>query len=285
MAPTPSFVLLGQRYILFLGAGVSATSQDPQGNRPPAWGEFLDKACNLVTAKPQKTAIKKLIKEGKLLIALQAIKNGSDQADYQNLLNHHFNNAGYIPSDLHQIIYNIDSRLLVTTNFDKIYERYCNSFHGANLAYKVLDYRSQELADEVRSDTRLIIKAHGTIDQVGNMIFTRSEYHKAKQDYPHFYDVLKSLFMTNTIVFIGCGLEDPDIMLLLEDVRVTGRHLKPHYALTKKGSRNRFLIEDWKSTYNIQVLEYGPNHSDLIGDMQNLLTKLETARAEAAGAA
>lgn len=275
--------LHGQRCVLFLGAGVSATCKDQNDNRPPTWNEFLDKAAKLVKIKAARTAIQKLIREGKLLVALQAIRDNSDIADYHTLLNSSFNNNNVKPSDLHNIIYNIDCRLVITTNFDKIYENYCNSFIGAPAAYKVLDYNTDGIADEIRSDTRLVIKAHGTIDKIGEMIFTRSEYHEAKRKKPHFYEILKSIFMTNTIIFIGCGLEDPDIMLLLEDVKIAGRNNKPHYALTRKGTKNRFLIEDWKKTYNINVLEYGPTHEALVSDMRALYEKLDELRAEAAG--
>jgi len=33
--------------------------------------------------------------------------------------------------------------------------------------------------------------------------------------------MLKALFLTNTVLFIGCGLNDPDVVLLLEDVKIS----------------------------------------------------------------
>lgn len=270
------------RAVLFLGAGVSASAKDRNGNRPPDWPQFLEKACELIKDADRRNKIKTLLAERKYLVALQAIKDTADDADYHVFLDRHFNSPQYEPSDLHKVINDLDVRLVITTNFDKIYERYCFSFTGSGHAFKTITYTGTSLGDELRSDTRLIIKAHGTIDNIGDMIFTKAQYHKAKRDFSHFYDVLKAVFLTNTIIFLGCGLEDPDIMLLLEDVRIAGRQNKPHYALVKKGA-DEFFIRDWRSTYNIQVLEYEPNHEALIPELRNLLDQVDGVRAELAG--
>lgn len=269
--------IVKERCVLFLGAGISSTAQDDTGAHTPSWSEFLNKALVLVEARLQRP-IKKLITEGKLLIALQAIRDNCNPTEYRDLLDATFNNNIYKPSKVHRIINELDPRIVITTNFDKIYERFCLAPQGGATAYKVLNYNATDFADEVRSDTRLIIKAHGTIDNITDMIFTRAQYHKAKREHPHFYEVLKAVLITNTVLFLGCGLEDPDIMLLLEDVRIAGRHEKPHYALTLKGTKNRFLIKDWKDTYNIQVFEYGPTYANIEGELQALLTKVSQLR-------
>lgn len=270
------------RCVLFLGAGVSATAKDVFGKRPPDWKAFLSSACSLVKDVSKRSSVEALISEGKLLVALQAIKDLSDQADYHAFLDGNFNSPQFEPSELHRIINALDARIVITTNFDKIYERYCFSAEGGMDAFKVIDYRASILADELRSDTRLIVKAHGTIDKIDEMIFTRAQYHEAKRDHSRFYDVLRAIFLTNTIMFIGCGLEDPDMLLLLEDVRITGRQNKPHYALIKQG-KHEFQIRDWRATYNIAVVEYGPDHESLTDELQNLLEQVEIARAALTG--
>jgi NAD-dependent SIR2 family protein deacetylase len=272
--------IVKERCVLFLGAGVSSTATNDKGERTPSWSEFLQRATELVTEKKAKAQIRRLLKDGRMLIALQAIRDNCNATEYRGLLDSTFNDNSYKPSQVHKIIYELDARIVITTNFDKIYERYCLAPAGGSAAYKVLNYNAQDFADELRSDTRLIIKAHGSIDQVSEMIFTRSQYHAAKRDHPHFYEVLRAVLLTNTVLFLGSGLEDPDMLLLLEDVRIAGRHEKPHYALTLKGTKNRFLIKDWKDTYNIDVLEYGPAYGNLEPELQSLLDKVSQIRAE-----
>lgn len=274
--------IVGNRCVFFLGAGVSAGSKTAEGKPPPTWTEFLNQAVDLINDDTTKKLTQRLISDGQYLIALQSIKDHSIPGTYSALLNSAFH-AKYKHNRLHEIIYNLDSRIVITTNFDKIYENYCNSFEGSTFAYKVITYRQEDFADEIRSDTRLIVKSHGTIDAISEMIFTRAEYHQAKVKYRGFYEVLKAVFLTNTVVFIGCGFDDPDLLLLLEEVKIFGRSQKTHFALMKKGDKNPLLIDAWKHNFNTHVFEYGPEHSNLIEDMQSLLDLVQVKRAQVSG--
>src|SRR5258708_4509579 len=109
-----------RRCILFLGAGVSASSKNAAGQRPKTWGEFLTAALGLLNDDNKRTEIRRFIDERRYLLALQAISQEADKADYQDFLTDNFNDNTYEPSELHQIIFNLDSRIVITTNFDKI---------------------------------------------------------------------------------------------------------------------------------------------------------------------
>lgn len=268
--------IAARRCIFFLGAGVSSSSQTSDGLSPKTWKSFLDNASELVSDVAKKETIKKLIADGKLLLALQAVCSTVDPSEYRHFLDENFNNKLYQPSKLHHIIYNLDQRLAITTNFDKIYETYCYSI--AKDGFKIIPYDFESLVDEIRLENRLIIKAHGSIDNINKMIFTKSQYHKAKREYSRFYEVLKALFITNTVIFIGCSLDDPDVQLILEDVNIISSTQKPHYIVVKENSQNLFGLNDWKETYNIRALEYGPTHNDLIIDLENLLESVENIR-------
>jgi hypothetical protein len=251
-------------------------SEAVDGSKPKGWEQFIGEALQLVKEGQKKEEIKNLISEKKYLLSLQAIYSEVDEADYLSFLDQNFN-KNFTHNRLHEIILGLDSRIVITTNFDKIYDSYC--IKTSNEGFKVITYDSVSLVDEIKSDTRLIIKAHGTIDNINGMIFTRSEYHKMKRNYPNFYDVLKALFITHTVLFIGCSLEDPDVQLSLEDVNIVGSLGKrPHYALILKGSQNQFGLTDWKKTYNIRALEYGPAHHDLIPDLEVLLEQVNQER-------
>jgi NAD-dependent SIR2 family protein deacetylase len=262
--------IVKERCILFLGSGISASAKGPDGRSPPTWKSFLEGACALVPLDKGRAAIAELIAERKYLLALQAIKDNANRATYYDYLNRMFN-VPYEPSRLHEIIYELDAKIVLTTNFDKIYESYCLSYRpGGHALHKLISYKSDALADEVRDDTRLIVRAHGSIDDVREMIFTRSEYHEAKRNHVAFYEMMKALFLTNTIVFLGCSLDDPDILLLLEDVKIIGRHEKPHYAVVREGETSPFVANDLLKTCNVQLLEYGPSYGDLVPELEAL---------------
>ena len=268
--------IAARRCILFLGAGVSASATSIDGASPKTWNEFLDDAAKLILDPDLQALTRKLIDERKFLLALQAIKDHSDPADYHNLLNENFLDSSFRPSGLHEVIHRLDSRLVITTNFDGIYDRYCAS--QSNEGYKVVNYGSASIGDDIRSDTRLIIKAHGTIDDYQSMIFSRSQYHKMKRDQRNFYSILQALLLTHTCLFIGCGMDDPDMMLVLEDVTIVGSPQHPHYALIRDTNVNPILAEDWRRTYNIACLRYGPSHDDLVTDLENLFQLVDQHR-------
>lgn len=264
-----------RRCVLFLGAGVAASARNPAGKSPKEWKSFLKAAVDLV--QPAKRSdISNLIDQNKLLLALQAISDEADPGDYHGLLNECFNDASFEPSDLHKVIFDLDSRLVITTNFDKIYEKHCLT--ASTEGFKVIPYYSGALGDEIRSDTRLIIKAHGSIDEIGQMIFTKAEYHAAKEKNASFYAILKALLLTNTCIFIGCGMDDPDVLLLLEEVRITANPNRPHYALLREGSHTKYVKQDLASAYNVRSLEYGPSHADLVTGLQDLQAQIDAIR-------
>lgn len=209
--------------------------------------------------------------------SLQAIKTSADRGDYQDMPNQNFNSPAFQPSRLHQIILALDSRIVITTNFDKIYERYC--LNTSAEGFKVVTYESPSLADELRSDTRLIIKAHGNIDDIQRMVFTRAEHHRIKQEFQPFYEMLKAVVLLNTVIFIGCSFEDPDVMLLLAEVKITASSDRPHYVLVREGSQSAFAVEDWQQTYNVRALQYGPDHGALIQDLEDFLQRVDAVRA------
>lgn len=265
-----------RRCILFLGAGVSASAMTGEGERPPSWAKFLEAASKLVHDNEKKSQIDALISNSNFLLALQAIYKASNEADYNELLNETFHRPPYQPSSLHEAIHNLDQRIVITTNFDRIYEAYC--MKPENEGFKVIPYHSTSLADEIRSDRRLIIKAHGSIDDVRTMIFTKHQYHEAKKNHGKFYEILKALYLTHTCIFIGCGLSDPDINLLLEDVNILSTPSCPHYALLLKEENSEFCVDDWRETYNIQALFYDPDHTALEKSLVELFSHVDGLR-------
>ena len=116
---------------------------------------------------------------------------------------------------------------------------------------------------------------HDFLNQNFNVPYEPGRLHEVIYD----LDAKVVLFLTNTLIFVGCSLDDPDMLLLLEDVHIVGQHEKPHYALIRSGQANEFVAKDWRETYNIQMLEYGPNYEDLIPSMEALLEEVQGQRA------
>ncbi|RXT08860.1 SIR2 family protein [Ammoniphilus sp. CFH 90114] len=260
-----------RRCVLFLGAGVSASAKNNEEQSPKKWGEFINDAIDLIsTPTEEKLAfIRRMVDQGNYLLALQAIVDSCDPGRYANYLRQNFSRPNFKASKLHEYIKSIDSKIVVTTNFDKIYENLCNE-HG----YTAANYsETKKILTNLKTTENLIIKAHGTIDDVDSLVFTQKQYNEAKKKYPGFYNILNSLFLTNTVLFLGYSLNDPDINLILELVANSSSSSSPHYVVIKQGIDIE-IKKYWQECYNIYPLEYGPEYENFEENILSLHDKV-----------
>lgn len=152
--------------IIFLGSGVSANAKSAEGKSPKTWEEFLVSATELVVNGEQKAFVENLIENKNYLLALQCIYDNSDSGDYIRFLKDEFLNPRYNPTQIHENIVEIDPKILITTNFDVIYEKASN-----DEGHTVVNYYDTNLIENLRSDQRVTIKAHGTIHNTNKLIF------------------------------------------------------------------------------------------------------------------
>ena len=61
-------------------------------------------------------------------------------------------------------------------------------------------------------------------------------------------------------------------------MNIIGSPDKLHYALIKEGEQNEIAVDDWIESYNISVLEYGPNFKDLAAELRALFEQVNTYR-------
>ncbi|MGX4583044.1 SIR2 family protein [Paenibacillus chitinolyticus] len=269
-----------RRCVLFLGAGISATARNDGGESPKRWGEFVTEAMSLLNEPDQhkmdlkQNFIRKMVGKEDYLMALQTIFDSSDPGRYANFLRQAFSRPNFRASTVHQLIKEIDSKLVITTNFEKIYENLCND-HG----YTIANYSEvNKIITNLKTTENLIIKAHGTIEDVDGMVFTLKQYFEAKKTHPEFYQILKALFLTNTVIFLGYSLNDPDINLVLETLANSSSSSSPHYIVVKQGLDEE-VKQYWKDCYNIYPLEYGPEYENLEENIESLRDRVLDYRA------
>lgn len=259
---TLSTELAERRCIVFMGAGVSMGSSSASGtDHPPNWEDFLKGALPAVSKTADRAYAKKLVAAKQFLDAAEVITECCDHADFDQYLRRTFVQPRFVASEMHKIILEMDPKIVITTNYDQIYDHYCNS-GIAQSGYNVANYTDNFVVENIRSRVRLIIKAHGCVSDPRNIVLSRSSYYRARRDFPGFYDVLDALFLTNTLLFVGCSLTDPDIQLVLENVHISAPSSHPHYALVEK-SDHRSIKAAIKTTHNIELVEYPKGAHDL----------------------
>lgn len=247
--------LASRRCIIFIGSGASAGCLSLDGTKsPPTWSAFLQSLINLMADRRDLPIIEDYVNKEKYLEAAEIIKKNISPADFSAFIRTELVTPKYKPSKIHETILDIDPKIVITTNYDDIYDSYCR-IGSAQEGYNISKYYESHIISDLRSPVRLIIKAHGCISDASQIILTKSEYFHARQIFSSFYKVLDSLFLTHTILFLGYSLTDPDIQLTLENVNIAAPSAHPHYFVTGNNINPAIKIAN-KRAYNVEFIEY-----------------------------
>jgi hypothetical protein len=266
-----------RRCVIFLGAGISRSCSNSQGRHPKTWQEFLSDLAGSI--EPNRHIVQ-LVKRGDFLTACEVVKRRLGRDAFIQRLREEFLNPQYRAGVMHEHIFRLDARIVATPNFDKIYESYANHAAGASIVVK--HHYDPDVARAIREDGRLILKVHGSVDSPDRMIFTRSEYAKSRSDHRAFYRLLDALALTHTFLFLGCGLSDPDVRLLLEDSFFRYPMSRAHLMVLPKRELHKDVTHIVEETMNLRILTYSPanNHAELVESIQQLGNSVEAKRDE-----
>ncbi len=140
-------------FLLVLGAGASAACTNDLGASPPDWRSLLQNlSTSLAPPAKEAASVKSLIGRNSFLEAAELLRaTAKGQAKEKDFLpsiaqavdgkaGHHFKS-----SVLHEALLRLDPIVVVTTNYDRLWERASES------AYKLHNYQSETLAYEVRA--------------------------------------------------------------------------------------------------------------------------------------
>jgi len=135
--PKELAVDIGRRNcVIYVGSGISANSIGLNGEVPPTWKEFLLGILVKVNDAKALKSIKKLIKENDYLTATEIIISKIGMSEFTDYCHDKFRRPGYKPTDIHATIYNLDSRIVISPNVDKIYDQYALSTSAGSVLIK-----------------------------------------------------------------------------------------------------------------------------------------------------
>ena len=136
------------------------------------------------------------------------------------------------------------------------------------------------MVSKIKSEERIILKIHGTLDESSKMVFTRSQYTNARYENAAFYKLLEALSLNYTFVFLGCGFSDPDIQLVLENYSFVFPGSPSHYFITPEDGINDEYKRIIKENRNLEIITYDAknNHQELHDALEELVPLVEDER-------
>lgn len=273
--------ICARRTVLFFGAGVSMNSVGADGaTRPKNWQSFLLLGAARVgeTKKSLEREVRRLIARNDLLTACEVVKNALGREAFVELVKNEYQVPAYHYASIHEALWALDLRISISPNIDNIYESLvAERGHGT---VSVKTYKDHDVAETVRRRDRAFIKSHGSVTAANDIVFTRSEYARARNDYREFFELLYSLLCTHSFLFVGCGLDDPDIRFLLEDYRYRYPFSQKHYFCMPKDAYGAEVREVLSESLNLDFVLYSSahDHKELLEGLQKLAEQVELGR-------
>ncbi len=236
---------------VFIGAGVSRLVGCLGWNE---LAENLVKRCNrekIINFKEKETLLQ-IAEHKKTITICYHLLNNNDHSkvfyeEMEKALKEGDNDikAPNIYDDIYKL-----RALFITTNADTHFDRL---FNPPNILYQDSDFRKDRL------DSTNLYHIHGSVRDKRSLIFTVSQYMKRYKN-PEFRRFLEQIFREYTVLFLGYGLAEFEILDFILQDNPRSQSLAPrHFMLSPFYSREDNILSYEQTYYNdlgINVLGY-----------------------------
>ena len=134
-----------------------------------------------------------------------------------------------------------------------------------------------QLGMALNSKQFFVLKAHGTIERPETIVLTQKDYARLIHGSAGYRTFLKALF-DGTILFLGFGLNDPELRLLLEELHeIFEGHTPLHYALLDVSGTTETEQKNFESHYGVRIISYlssAIDHPEVIEFLWEIIAKL-----------
>ncbi len=203
-----------QRLVPFLGAGASLGSKGWTGL--PSGGKLAESLAN-ECGYPGND-------KSDLLRVSQYYALTIGEMPLRESVNEKLSQPEVKPGEVHNILAGWPIEVVLTTNFDNLMERaFIKNDKDASKAIYNRFGDQEQIKVEPKVHAPLVYKLHGSLDDIDSMIITEDNYIdfliNLIEGNPKIPDKVKNIFDTCCILFIGYGLKDWNIRVLLRYFR------------------------------------------------------------------
>jgi hypothetical protein len=272
--------IAAEQAVVFVGSGPS------QGAGLSGWAGALRALIDFgaksgVLDTKIRKQLERGVKSGKFLQVAEEVRDRLPPDQFRQALVEIFRPASIKPAAVHQTLVQIPFRSIVTTNYDPLIETAFAAEHK-RLVPVYTQQQPPELSAALRGDHFHVLKIHGDINRVETIILGTKDYRAAIYGLGAYRTFMTALFTTRTVLFLGYGLNDPDLQTVLEQLRHDFReHTRTHYAFMSSKEVSELdrlaLLRD----LGIQVIPYrpsSPTHPEVGLFLADLLLQVGKAR-------
>lgn len=227
--------------VFFVGAGVSKLSDAPK------WSELIDAFCDSLG----RTKKQNYSNEDYLSIPqMYYYSINQDENRYYDFINDCFDGKQLVPNSIHKMLLDLNPCAFITTNFDNLIEKAASE--------NCQTFKVVACDDEISQigGNRFILKLHGDLEH-RNIVLKEEDYLNYSDNFKLVETLLKSIFAQNTVVFIGYGLNDYNIKLILNWTKtlLKEKFNKPIFIYTDESelSKDELRYHESKGLY---VIDY-----------------------------
>lgn len=275
--------------IPLVGAGVSMSLRNKSDKKLfPSWSELLEHAGErLVNESKENHAniIKSALAENDYQTAADWARKGLTGGLWNQFFKDVFDiNRSDIDEAslaLPKAIWNLSERV-VTLNYDKTLSFAC---HQPDDVKELDNTRKDALLDFSRNKLGkpAVWHLHGNLDNLGKIILTSESYSRlyaeSDSDYKAALSTLQSICSTANLIFIGCSLEDADLLQELgRQHNIFAGNIGPHYALVREIDRES-IKEKLKDFPFIDVIPFDDFGQPLLDTIASISTPIHETRA------
>lgn len=267
--------LAEDKCVTFIGAGLSA------GAGLPLWDKLLIQMIEWSVARhiplPDIAELSQLIEEKDFLTVADVVTEQMGDGRFREFITSVFRRPNLLPTEIHRLLPQIPFASLLTSNYDKLIESaYTTSLNGDSVpVFTPLD--NPELAGALQKNEFHILKTHGTIDRINSIVLSRRQYRQLMHDNQAYKIYMQQILLSKSILFLGFSLTDPDLLLILDELRVSFRDdTPPHFALMDKTQLSRVKVERFRRDYNFNIIEYVPSsdsHPEVTEFLQQIINR------------
>ena len=238
------------KLVIFVGAGVSKNSGIP------TWGQMVRQFAERMGYAVDRLSTTEYIRIPQYFYGMD---QSQDHEEYYRILQEVIA-LDVKPNPLNELIAQIHPKHIVTTNYDKLMDQVAEG-------YEII----REERDFLRASTNhYLIKMHGDMDQIRNIVFKEDDYLQYSETHRLTETFLKSLLIDHVFVFVGYSLNDYNlntftswIDYIAQEMNVK-EHMHKNYFLSSSNHASKQYLHRYYQNKGLQVI-----------DLYNLPTELE----------